>query len=462
MRHPFYPWFLGSAQALAGCFAGCLIACNAAAEPLGTLRAAPAATTSTAKPAAPAALPSATNLSRIGIAAVVNDEVISKMDVVERARLIASTSGMPASPEALQQLAPKVMRMLIDEKLQLQEAKSLGIRTDDGAVKDAVAALEKQAGKAPGSLEADIKASGASLASLYGQLRAQSAWSQIMAQKIRPRIKISNEEAQREAQRLQAGGGLGREANLTVLTLPISNGAQEPKVKALSKKLAEQISKGVAFDALVSQLEAKGLPAPTDNVWVPLGELDPALAAPLKNAKEQQVVGPVRTRIGYQLVRVNRFRAGETADEATPVEVLLKQILFALPRDAANDEVQATLASAREVQKNPGTCSDETVAGVDNPKDMNLEVSYLRTLLSRLPKAVQPLVHDLDVGTVSEPFATLDGIEMLVLCERIEQPSETPSVDETVKNKLFREKMEREAMKYLRDLRRTAAIDVRM
>ena len=401
---------------------------------------------------------------KAGVAAVVNDEVITLLDLDDRLGLVLATTGLPDTPEGRAKLTPQVVRMLVDEHLQMQEAKRLNITIPESDVKQAVHAIEAQAGRPEGSLEKDIQAKGASLASLYAQLRAQGVWSQIIIQKVRPRIRVSNEEASREVARVTASGGANsnQELQLTVLTLPVENGTQEPRVKALSMQLAGEVKKGTSLAALSRQLASSGAPPATEGVWVKISDMDPALAGPLKSAKQGEVVGPVRTRVGYQLVQVAGMRAAKSEASDMPVEVLLKQILFSLKSDAPEAEVKATLASAREVQKHPGTCADDKVAGLDDLKEMHIEVSFLRTLLQKLPESLQPLVKSLGVGTVSEPFATPDGIQLLVLCERIEMPQEKPSVDEEVKNRIFREKLEREAMKYLRDIRRTALIDVRI
>ena len=61
------------------------------------------------------------------IAAVVNDDVVSFQDLNERLQLVAVTSGIGDSEEARQRLAPQVLRQLIEETLQLQEAARLEI-----------------------------------------------------------------------------------------------------------------------------------------------------------------------------------------------------------------------------------------------------------------------------------------------------------------------------------------------
>ena len=65
------------------------------------------------------------------IAAVVNDDVISERDLVERLRLVAVTSGLAPTVENQRRLAPQVLRGLIQETLQLQEARRLSITVHD-------------------------------------------------------------------------------------------------------------------------------------------------------------------------------------------------------------------------------------------------------------------------------------------------------------------------------------------
>ena len=56
------------------------------------------------------------------IAAVVNDDVITSGDLIDRINLGIATSGLPNDDNTRQRLAPQILRGFIDEKLQLQEA----------------------------------------------------------------------------------------------------------------------------------------------------------------------------------------------------------------------------------------------------------------------------------------------------------------------------------------------------
>jgi peptidyl-prolyl cis-trans isomerase SurA len=86
--------------------------------------AAPAATA----PAEPAAQPAPPEqqyqpLSE-GVAAVVNDDVISTYDVLPAHALLMVTSGVQPTQENLPQLQAEALRSLVDERLQMQELRA--------------------------------------------------------------------------------------------------------------------------------------------------------------------------------------------------------------------------------------------------------------------------------------------------------------------------------------------------
>ena len=83
------------------------------------------------------------------IAAIVNEDVISVYDLMHRMRLVLVTSRLSDTPEIRKRLTGQVLRNLIDERLQLQEAKRLKITVSDEQVNDLLIKLNKQNGLPP-------------------------------------------------------------------------------------------------------------------------------------------------------------------------------------------------------------------------------------------------------------------------------------------------------------------------
>src|SRR5262245_25953566 len=67
-----------------------------------------------------AASPASAQLAE-GVAAVVNDHVISTFDVRQRANLLITSAGLQSTPEMQQRARGQALRDLIDERLQIQE-----------------------------------------------------------------------------------------------------------------------------------------------------------------------------------------------------------------------------------------------------------------------------------------------------------------------------------------------------
>ncbi|MBI2234238.1 MAG: SurA N-terminal domain-containing protein, partial [Micavibrio aeruginosavorus] len=62
-----------------------------------------------------------------GIAAVVNEDAITISDLEERLRLMIVSSGMPYNQDIRDRLRGQVLNMLLDEALQMQEARASDI-----------------------------------------------------------------------------------------------------------------------------------------------------------------------------------------------------------------------------------------------------------------------------------------------------------------------------------------------
>ena len=114
------------------------------------------------------------------IAAVVNDAIITDSDLGARLTIVESSANLPDTPENRKRLQPQVLRSLIDEKLQMQEAKRLGISVSKDDVAQGMAELEQRNHMPKGGLDQYLKARGISRSSLVDQLTASIAYSRIV------------------------------------------------------------------------------------------------------------------------------------------------------------------------------------------------------------------------------------------------------------------------------------------
>ncbi len=192
---------------------------------------------------------------------------------------------------------------------------------------------------------------------------------------------------------------------------------------------------------------------------------------------------PVRTASGYQIVKLVDFRkvpavvekpienkVADAGDELMPeprAELTYKQILMNMKPDAKEQEAELLLKLAREVAKKPGKCADKSMAGADDLQDVDFTVTLNRAVSEEMPDKLRELLMMMNVGGVSQPVVTPQGIRLFMLCERIELPADKSLAKVTAdssatKQAIYAQKLELEAQKYMRDLKRSAFIETRI
>ena len=77
-----------------------------------------------------------------------------------------------------------------------------------------------------------------------------------------------------------------------------------------------------------------------------------------------------------------------------------------------------------------------------------------------LPEQLRNILAKLEVGQVSTPDATPQGLEMFALCEKKATKTETAEKRQ-LKEKVFSERFDKEAKKFLEETRRSAIIEYR-
>lgn len=396
---------------------------------------------------------------RHAIGAVVNEDIITELEVRDRLKLALVTTGLSDSPQVRRQLLPRIVQNLIDESLQEQEAKRYSITVSPEEIDGAVAALEQERGRPAGSLIGFLEQQGVPARTFRDQLSAQIAWSKLVGKRVRRGVNVSSDEIDAEIERIMNPSAKREELLIASLILPVDSPDAEESTRALVKRLKEEVDRGASFEALATQLSG----TQTSNLeptWVDTAQLDPRVADLVATATVPGIVGPLRTPAGYQLLQIRERR--ETLSKPTgDAELAFRRIRLSLAPDAQMKEVDILMDIAKSVRQHPGSCLQKGIAGLENFEGLNIAVDYVRTRASGVTDVLKPVVQGLGVGQVSEPFATPEGIEMMMLCEKTELPLAAPG-KENVRQQLLREKLALAAQKYMRDLRRAAFIDIRL
>ncbi len=393
------------------------------------------------------------------IAAVVGGEAISSYDVDNRVRFIIATTKLPDRADVTERIRPQILRSLIDEKLQLQEAARHDIVITGPDIGEAVSAIEQQRGMPTGSIFAMLSKDKIPHETFTEQIRAQLAWNQLMMKEMRPHVKVSEEEIQLAAAQYVAPVAI-KELEIATISLPVDKPGRAGEIKRLADKLAKEIRAGANFEELMRQFSSNASRSgKTETFWVRPSQLDPAIGQALAGAKQGTVTDALRTNDGYAIVKVYNIRAQE-ADKSKNVEVQLKEILLRLKPDATTKEADVLLQIGENVAKDPGTCEEKGLANIKDLNDFDIEVSFRRSAVGELPPALKIIAESLKVGDISTPFASSEGIRLYMLCDK-KEGGEIAADTTRIKNQLMQQKLELEAQKYMRNLRRDGFVEIR-
>ena len=116
-----------------------------------------------------------------------NDDAITDFDLQQRVLFAIRTTGLQDSPELRQRMAAQMLRQMIDEKLQIQDAKRLGLKASDGELQQRLGDIERAAGMGRGQFKQYIQSTGVAFEIAVQQIEAQIAWNKICVAACVPR-----------------------------------------------------------------------------------------------------------------------------------------------------------------------------------------------------------------------------------------------------------------------------------
>ncbi|HEY1299824.1 MAG TPA: peptidylprolyl isomerase [Stellaceae bacterium] len=415
-----------------------------------------------ARPPGPVAPPSGA-YAEMRIAAVVNDEVISVADLDSRVRMVLLSTGLTPSPETAKRVAAQVLRTMIDEKLQVQEARRKNISATADELKKAVASIAKQNHMEPAQLETVLKSHNIEPSALADQLKASIVWAKLVRQLAAEANPVSDEEIDDAMKRLKQTAG-EPQSRVAEIFLAVDSPQQDDEVRQLALRLTEQMKQGARFSAVAQQFSQSATAAVGGDLgYIRPESLNPALAKAVTQMQPGELSPPIRTAAGYYLLLVldRRNGRGGSAGE-DEVKLHLVQVVFPLPPQASETQRRAALAEAESARMAAKSCQDMLRIGKQRAPQLSSE-GDLR--IGQIAPAMRTMVLGLGIGQASQPIVEKNGVGVIMVCSKTApgqaQPAAAPTREEVAET-LMRQRLDILARRYLRDLRRAAFVDVRV
>ncbi len=390
------------------------------------------------------------------IAAVVNDQIVTQGDLAARLKLVLRSSGIPDTPENRQRLSSRVLRTLIDEKLQLEEAKRLEITVEQSDIDAALARLEQRNNMPKGGLDAFLKQNDIPRSTLVDQVTAALAWDRILRERVTQDVEVSDEEVNDAMARLKAEIGKPQ-SRVEEIFLAVDNPSQEDEVRQLAQRLIQQISNGANFAAVAQQFSQSPTAAVGGDLgWVTPGQLSPLLGEAVGKMNPGEMSYPIRTPAGFYILYVVDRK---TLGAANPDETLLSlvEVVFPLAPSASAEERDHVAAEAQDAAAGAKDCGQLSKIGIARAPQLSRQIPQIAA--RDLPPAIRSQMLALKVNEASKPMPLQGGMGVVMVCQRQDPPG-IPTRDQVTDN-LAHERLDALARRYMRDLRRSAYVDIR-
>jgi peptidyl-prolyl cis-trans isomerase SurA len=390
------------------------------------------------------------------IVAVVNGDVVTRSEIESRRRLLALSAGV--SGDAGAQGGDQILRLLIDERLRIQELSRRRIAVTDQDIANSVANIESRNGLPPGGVVQNLRRAGIEPRVLYDQIRAQIGWARLLRGMLGEQANVSDAEVNEflNAQRARLGEP---EFLISEIFIPVENPGQEAQVRRFVTDVIQRLRQGVPFAMVAAQFSQSQSAIQGGAMdWMTADRFDAEVANILRQMPEGAISNPIRVPGGFEIVmlRDKRVSGRDMATLLTMRQVFLPFEGQVNPQ-APTAQQLAQLQRAQALSDQARGCEAMDVAARGSPRPADPGPVRLDNIN---PPELRDLVASLPIGRASQPIISVDGALIFMVCAR-ETRNLAEANPQQARDILLRDRIELLSRQLQRDLRRRAQIEMR-
>ncbi len=397
------------------------------------------------------------------VVAIVNDGVITSSELdkqVELSRKQIQAQKMQMPQESV--LRKQVLQHLIDVDLQLQMAKQNGITIDSSELNSAIERIATMNNITLAQLRDEITKQGISWKEYRDNIRKEMLISRLQQKAVGKDISITNEQVEQYLKTASKADNAQLTYHLQNIVIPLN---EEPtteqlkKAKANAENLLAKIKKGEDFSRLAIE-ESSGEVALEggDLGERHLAELPEIFAKEVIKMKVGQVVGPLRTGNGFQLIKLVAIGGENQQHIITQTHVrhiLLKPDASMLPSEAMKqvNNIYQQLKSGKDFALMAKQYSLDAASAV---KGGDLGWVTPGELVPEFEKAM----NDLPLHKVSQPVKSQFGWHLIEVIARKQKDDSEAFKKQQVRQFLQQRKFAEAVHNWQQHLRTEAYVNV--
>ncbi|MBS0447347.1 MAG: peptidylprolyl isomerase [Proteobacteria bacterium] len=398
------------------------------------------------------------------IVAVVNQELVTNAEVERRiAQIRADAARSNARLPSDAELRRQVIDVLIDERVQVTNARDSGQRVDDVELDRAVANVAAQNQMTMPQLRERLAKDGQDFKRFRDNIRDQIMMERVREKEVNARIKITDAEIDALLQKRRAEAGAALQLDIAQILITVPEGAsitETAQRRVLADKALARVLGGESFDAVAREVSEDGNRAQGGDIGMrPADRLPDVFVAAVQPLKPGEVSKTLlRSAAGFHILKlVGRIDGGAFKVQQSRVRHILIRPSAQLTERAV---IQRLTEFKRQIEA--GSKTFEELAR-DNSEDGSApqggELGWVSP--GMLVPEFEQAMNKLPLNGISDPVVTRFGVHLIQVLERREVTLDPKQEREQASNILREQKFEAAYEDWIRDLRARAYVEMR-
>ncbi|APY75638.1 peptidylprolyl isomerase SurA [Salmonella enterica subsp. enterica serovar Manchester] len=398
------------------------------------------------------------------VAAVVNNGVVLESDVdglMQSVKLNAGQAGQQLPDDAT--LRHQILERLIMDQIILQMGQKMGVKITDEQLDQAIANIAKQNNMTMDQMRSRLAYDGLNYSTYRNQIRKEMIISEVRHNEVRRRITVLPQEVDALAKQIGTQNDASTELNLSHILIALPENPTSEQVNDAQRQaesIVEEARNGADFGKLAITYSADQQALKGGQMgWGRIQELPGIFAQALSTAKKGDIVGPIRSGVGFHILKVNDLRGQSQSISVTEVHarhILLKpspimndqQARLKLEEIAADIKSGKTTfaAAAKEYSQDPGSANQGGDLGWATPDIFD---PAFRDALTKLHK-----------GQISAPVHSSFGWHLIELLDTRKVDKTDAAQKDRAYRMLMNRKFSEEAATWMQEQRASAYVKI--
>jgi peptidyl-prolyl cis-trans isomerase SurA len=405
------------------------------------------------------------------IAAVVNNGVITQRELDQRVGMIAhrlTQQNAPVPP--VDQLRQQVLNQMVLERIQLQKAKEDGITIDDATVQRTLERLAQSNNMTLDVYRSRIEAQGVPWSVFTNDARTELTLSRLREKEVHSTVTVTDAEvANYIASQRGPNAGLASDLHFEHILLKAPLNAAQADIEAAQQKadsLLKEATGGANFEKLAkANSQAADASKGGDMGFQAQSKLPPEFVTAAATLRPGQVnPSVIRTNDGFEIVRLVERRSGQNATSAdapklvqTHVRHILLRVGDGMSEPAAREkllEIKRDVLAGGDFSKFARTYSQ------DGSSSQGGDLGWISP--GETVPEFERAMNALQDNQISDPVRSEYGYHLIQVLGRREAEGSVTQQMDLARQAIGQRKAEQAYADWLRELRDTAYIDVKV